>query len=324
MKCDGSRPESNTWLAIHVNASLDKNHEGIIQDDSDKLDMRLSYRNALSVLFAHFSGTMKRFPMYGIADSAVGRVDLLIVGSSVCLDVANQGIYLDAAAIPITRHLAQSNPYVLQSIADKVLDIDVNGAGLEQWKYVLPAFTERCRTWKHKPTCEYIKAGKVPHTTEPAADFLCSCGRGNFPAGFISGLPEWGQLSKLAVRVAISPCYVSPFGWSAAKAATRATPGAHKASNQSKTGDQPTSEDLVRAVEDCKSRFGKLSLVEGHCVACGATKSKKGGELDVCGRCHHAKYCSVECQQKDWKLWHKKICKALKVKGWKGLDEALA
>jgi len=115
---------------------------------------------------------------------------MLIIGSTLCLDMANQGVYLDATITPFTANILRDNLMVTQDMKDEIGQIEVNSAGLEQWKYALPALAERCRTWRHKPTCEYIKAGKAPHTTEYACQFLCSCGMGVFPDDFVTGTPK--------------------------------------------------------------------------------------------------------------------------------------
>ncbi len=42
------------------------------------------------------------------------------------------------------------------------------------------------------------------------------------------------------------------------------------------------------------------------CFAC--TKCGTGKTIKMCGRCHVAQYCSVECQRADWTRIHKQIC----------------
>jgi len=47
------------------------------------------------------------------------------------------------------------------------------------------------------------------------------------------------------------------------------------------------------------------------CMNCGNKKPVDGGNLKRCARCKFAKYCSKQCQVKDWKK-HKKFCKKKK------------
>lgn len=51
--------------------------------------------------------------------------------------------------------------------------------------------------------------------------------------------------------------------------------------------------------------YKALGLQE--CTTCSAPESKVGGQLERCGRCGTAAYCSGVCQKKDWKV-HKGIC----------------
>jgi len=46
----------------------------------------------------------------------------------------------------------------------------------------------------------------------------------------------------------------------------------------------------------------KICSVSGAYLVCHKRKSKDGGDLRTCSRCHRAKYCSRECQRVDWKV----------------------
>ncbi|THH30139.1 hypothetical protein EUX98_g4036 [Antrodiella citrinella] len=54
-----------------------------------------------------------------------------------------------------------------------------------------------------------------------------------------------------------------------------------------------------------KRRGEEALLDEKKCGSCGKTD----GSLKYCGKCHTVKYCSPECQRKDWPL-HKKTCRS--------------
>jgi hypothetical protein len=54
-----------------------------------------------------------------------------------------------------------------------------------------------------------------------------------------------------------------------------------------------------------KERVGKDASVDGNCHQCGSPHSLKN-----CSSCRSVRYCSVACQQKDWKA-HKVDCKRL-------------
>jgi len=62
---------------------------------------------------------------------------------------------------------------------------------------------------------------------------------------------------------------------------------------------------------DMPIQYGLGSAVLSHvykmCVVC-----RKSENLNCCGRCRLACYCSRECQAKDYKIFHKKVCKRIR------------
>lgn len=53
---------------------------------------------------------------------------------------------------------------------------------------------------------------------------------------------------------------------------------------------------------------------EESCLKCGAATTKAGNPLLRCSKCKTVKYCSPDCQKKDWKK-HKQMCKQVQEKG---------
>jgi hypothetical protein len=53
------------------------------------------------------------------------------------------------------------------------------------------------------------------------------------------------------------------------------------------------------------------ALVE--CAVCHRKPGDPGvpATLKLCGGCRTTRYCSTECQRKDWKMGHKEVCKSL-------------
>jgi hypothetical protein len=196
-------------------------------------------------------------------------------------------------------------------------EVEVNTAALEQWKYALPALAERCRTWAHKSTCEYVKPGKMPQSTAYARQFLCKCGMDVFPNNFIKDPPEWSVLRKHAVRVAIPLYYKSLFNTD--EPTTRSTQAASSTSLPSRA-KAPTPEEVASVAKKADRTQEVPSKLTGHCVGCGAVERADGTALLSCQGCKCAKYCSRECQKQDWQKWHKKMCPILKEVGWEGLD----
>lgn len=199
--------------------------------------------------------------------------------SAVRLDCAANSVVLDAAVIPLTAEILEDpemENFLLLLRTLEICSLDVDEGELEVWKSVLPAMSERCRTWEHLPSCEYKKPGAAaPLSLKPGGPVLCGCGKGHVPENFV-GIPGWDAASKHAVRVAISPAFACP---------------------------------LVERTVDFAAVMPAEKEV-ARCHVCG----KKEGDLDEgeklrrCTKCLGVSYCSGACQKKDWKK-HRFECK---------------
>jgi hypothetical protein len=163
----------------------------------------------------------------------------------------------------------------LSRVANKdVCNIKIDGAELVLWKRAISACVERCREWDYRFSCDCKSGTQIPLSLERGENPLCSCAEGSLSAKYISDIPNWGTVSKYAVRAAISPCFSIPY------------------------------------VEEVFGVVAKMKPTEPEhqqCKACGRGKPLKGTNLFRRGRCHETQYCSVECQRGDWKTY-KKFC----------------
>ncbi|KAK2059172.1 MYND finger [Colletotrichum caudatum] len=199
-----------------------------------------------------------------------GGVHMLVFVSAIRLDAAAASIVLDAAVLPMTFSLIKKcEPFLLLLREMEMCSVTVNDDELVFWKKALPALAERSRTWNHKSSCEYRKTGSVPLSLEPSEPVLCSCGNGHLPDNFI-GLPEWETAAKYATRIAISPTFAVPLV-----------------------------EDIVDT-DLYKTSGSILPPKEERCKSCGKA-GKNGVALKKCMRCLSVKYCSSECQKRDWR-----------------------
>ncbi|KAI3340979.1 hypothetical protein F4824DRAFT_516198 [Ustulina deusta] len=274
---DISQPNKLTWLNPHLSGAM-SGAEGRLRENANlprsagqkiRLDFKESIFSTL-VQFAGIQGTKTR--AFALDNRANGGVHIVILASNLRIDLATRAVVLDCAVLPLSTEIVGKLAKFLGLLPTQSLcQIQVDDDELRLWKHVLPAYVERCREWPHKDGCEYATAGRVPLSLEHGKKFMCTCGNGNFPNGFIRGVPNWELASKYAVRAAISPPFWAPFV------------------------DEMYRPDIGRVVNTCGT--------------CGKSKSKKGKELLTCGRCKKQKYCSLECQRANWAV-HKSVCKS--------------
>ncbi|OAP54571.1 hypothetical protein AYL99_11019 [Fonsecaea erecta] len=276
-----SRKKGIQWLVTHSSGMFSR-RERELRDSPMLADreenVRVRFKDSLFSLLIHFSGLQgEPARLFGLNDPMRGGIHVLIFVAGLKLDVANQTVILDSAILPLTNSLTPKlNTFLGALSAMRLCSIKVDAVELKLWRQVLPAMIERCRTWEHRPDCEYLTESRIPLSLENGQPLLCSCGSGQLPKTFLTGVPHWGSVSKYFVRAALSPCFPAPF-----------------------------CEELFDF-----SKIRKSSTVPhpgGGCRVCGKTESRPGAGLLTCVRCHNAKYCSKECQRTDWKN-HKPTC----------------
>ena len=242
---------------------------------------RINFKESLFSMFMAATGLQGGQTGLFVLNQPGGEgVHMIILVSAVRLDCAANSVVLDAAVIPLTSDMIKDpeiEDFLLLLRTLEICSLDVDEEELKVWKTVLPALSERCRTWEHVPSCEYKKAGATaPLGLKLGDPVLCSCGKGQIPEAFL-GLPGWKEAaSKHAVRVGISPAFACP---------------------------------LVERTVDFAAVMPREKEVM-RCKACGKKESdlEEGEKLRRCTRCRGALYCSGTCQKKDWKK-HRFECK---------------
>jgi len=195
-------------------------------------------------------------------DKESNNCDTILFISDLKFDLSSHTIVCDGYVLPLTKRLLSTIEVPFSKLISSMWNISIPKVEINAWKRLMPALVERCRSWKHNDTCEYVAQGRVPLSDEMECDPLCSCGKGKDVEGMLK-VPQWSKLAPFAVRVAFSPLFAVSY--------------------LEKVGRDPAA---------------------GRCFVC---RGKGKPKMMKCA-CAKVRYCSKECQKKDWKA-HKAKCK---------------
>jgi len=310
------------------------------QDAKKQLDTpppaRLNIKESLFTMFMLASGLQGgQTGLFTLTHPKRGGNHMLFLVSAIRLDPAHGSVVLDAAVLPVTTDLISEHridEFLVTLRAVESCTLTVDDAELEAWKKMLPALAERCRTWEHdREKCEYIKTGNVPISLKDGDPVLCSCGMGKLPEGF-SPLPLWDDgPSKYATRIAISPVYATALVEKVVDPLLTVE-GLQREERKKAKQKREWEEEEERKEKEAKGekdKDGDVEMAEAgeeddfdypstiteddeeykriRCWNCGKMEGEDGVTLKRCLRCLEARYCSSQCQKKDWKK-HKMEC----------------
>ncbi|PGH27643.1 hypothetical protein AJ80_00656 [Polytolypa hystricis UAMH7299] len=303
---DINKSEKLEWLVPHLSLMFSRRERKLRARSMSRPltphdDARLDFKDSLFSLFMHFTGIQgRKCHGFGLHCSTAGGVQIVILVSSLRLDMSSRSVGLDSAVLVLTHEMVVEITPFLHGLNDLGLClIKVGEEELKVWKQVLPAFVERIRQWKHRPTCEYSATSRIPLSVEPHKPVICSCGNGVMPPNFIKGVPRWEMAAKYAVRALISPVYPAPYIESPFDA-MRPSKHAHESPKTPTRRANPA--NGLGGLES-PSPASRAS----ECATCQMEKSSDGSQLMNCSRCKRVKYCSVACQRAHWKE-HKNVC----------------
>ena len=320
---------------------------------------RLNLKESIFTMFMLASGLQGgQTGLFGLVNNSAkskmaSGLHMIVFVSAIRLDLQGKGVVLDAAVLGLTRQMVDAmqrgddeyeplRDFFLVLEGLEMARIDVDEAELGLWKRTLPGFAERCRGWGHRSDCDYVKAGgggkegvKVPVSVKDGEPVLCSCGRGKLPQGFIN-LPDWEETAKrYATRVAISLPFPSPFvenvvdpemaGMFAGVVTNAVGGGGSSSSGAGASGSMSGMMSALGLGGGGSSTVGGdvkppppadlTQLLPEGCRCCG----RADGPLKKCMRCLKVKYCSAECQRKDWKKHKMECTEAEEYGGMKGV-----
>ncbi|OLN81247.1 hypothetical protein CCHL11_07336 [Colletotrichum chlorophyti] len=228
---DVSKGSQMSWLQDHLNMMASK-RERVIQkinyhSASDQEKARLGHKETMLTLLVDYAvgfGEEQRHRIFVLKNPSNGGSKIVVIVSSLRLDLSNRTVVIDAAVLPVYEDISLTvNRFLRQLIlsGEEFMNIESDEVELRLWKQILPAYIERCRTWDHRADCKYRVRGQIPLSVDENKEVLCVCGNGFFPLNFCANVPNWNEVSKYAVRAAISPMFWSPLvedGWDSLEA----------------------------------------------------------------------------------------------------------
>ncbi|KAG9077999.1 hypothetical protein FRC06_008596 [Ceratobasidium sp. 370] len=254
-------------------------------------NVMINLKESIYAMFTHYvgleGGPTRAFALHDSSGNMGVYTIVLVAG--IRLDLASSTMVLDAAVVPLTlakMPVLLPGLQTLHSRGKEFEQLRTEGAEVEAWKRLLPAIVERCRTWSHTPNCEYLTENTIPLSLETASSPICSCGQG---VGFTSPVWDnawWKGLLPHATRAAISPLFAVSYL-------------------------ERVAGDFAEMLSSRPSAQSKPSSADKPITACRSCGGPGRPNLSICSRCKKARYCSPECQRKDWKDGHKKVCQAI-------------
>lgn len=283
-----SNTQALEWLSPHVSFAFSDRERRA--RETQTMEPLTHLKDSLHALFVRGSGIQGdiKIDVFGLNRSSDGGIDTLLFINDFRLDLPRHTVVVDAFALPLHLSYIKKVLSALDSGSIQVCQINLSDEEHVAWKALLPSLVERCRTWKHKASCAYKKAGAtIPLSMDHGEVPICDCGRGNVTDSF-RRRKEWLPFLPYVTRVAISPLFAVSYL-------------------------EPVGADIAQMVGSSMGR-SKASRVassstSGTGPCCGACKvSLAPGKQMVCSKCKKMTYCSKECQVKDWKN-HKGMCK---------------
>jgi hypothetical protein len=137
----------------------------VVTGPASNADIRVNYKESLFSMFMSFAGLQGGTANIFVLDKPNdGGGQIIILVSSLRLDLANHTVVLDCAVVPLIFKIMPGLDLFLAATTlpgvGPILRTIVDHDELTLWREILPSQVERCRSWEHKPSCEYQFAPK--------------------------------------------------------------------------------------------------------------------------------------------------------------------
>lgn len=285
-----------SWLRTFMGTTLSDAERPLSKlDQATTTNAKLDLKQSLNTLFQTFAGLNEKCngpkKTFQLTLETIG-VHSLIFATGIRHDLDLGSLVMEAYVVPFT--IPRVNELLQQLnalVATQPLAIKLSNDESILWKRMLPALAERCRTWKHKSTCEYRNNG-APLSTEAGKSPLCSCGEGKISGAELAklGSKEWAPFAKYAIRIAIAPIFPVPYVESSM-------------SDISKPSQTVRPQQAGKSAPTLTGQTLQPARYVAKCDNCGKAEDR----LQVCGGCRKVRYCGPECQKAARKE-HKKDC----------------
>ncbi|KAJ7192595.1 hypothetical protein GGX14DRAFT_479959, partial [Mycena pura] len=195
------------WLNPHVGAAFSK-REAKARKKKD-VDALMFVKDSIHAIIVRASGIQPEGSspqrIFALRDKATNNCDTIFFVDQLRFDLSSHTIVCDGFILPLSdERLTQIEKHFVKLIP--IESILLEKGEVKSWKLLLPVLAERCRTWKHLDSCQYVVEGRIPLTTQMEAIPLCACGEGKDVQGMHS-VPLWKPLAKYCTRIALSPFF---------------------------------------------------------------------------------------------------------------------
>lgn len=265
------------WLGLHIGTTMSNREQKLRK--KHKHDALMYAKDTIHMIFGYSAGLQdggKPRRTFQLVDEKKKNSDTIFFIDKLRLDGASHTVVCDGYVFAGTPAWVDS---IIGTPMEKafgrlmnntdMVRVPIFAGEMQGWKQLIPSFVERCRTWTHNTNCEY----KVEGNTIPLSEEMIEvpiCSCGHGKE--VDGMldvPLWKPFAPFVTRIAISPLFAVSYLESVGRRGS----------------------GLARKCEVCRS------------------KGKGDGGLKTCSGCKKVRYCSDECQKKDWKA-HKPKCKA--------------
>lgn len=210
---DCARPkELYKWLNPHVGSMLSTRERSLRKKEQN--DTLMFVKETIHAIMVRGSGIQGGKPsrVFALMDKATKNSDTVLFVDAFRYDQSAHTVVCDAFVLPLTHTLLEKHngPFskLLQDQKSPVEYVNLMEGEVKQWKHLLPAFSERCRTsWTHREgACEYEIQDRVPLSEEIEHNPLCSCGQGKDVEPMTKVL-TWRPFAPYVTRIALSPLF---------------------------------------------------------------------------------------------------------------------